>query len=154
MRTDPVPVMRADAGPKFGEGAPTLWTYLAGLTRGRFLLWMYFFWWAVVVVRYFDPSPRLWLTSAGVSVVIGIALYISTSRAGSTRVRLETWSVIRLFLTPFCVSSFSALVKNRGFIVVFSTHWQDAAIFASTAGVFGLVVLAARRMAGHSGSAA
>jgi hypothetical protein len=29
---------------------------------------------------------------------------------------------------PFCVSSFAALVKDRGFILVFSPDWRDLAI--------------------------
>src|SRR5580658_4913512 len=94
--------------------------YLANLSRGRLILWCYFIWYAVVLVRYFDPSARLWLTSAGLSLIIGFALYISTARAGANRVKLERWQVIRLFLMPFCVSSFSALVKGRGFVLIFS----------------------------------
>ncbi len=38
-----------------------LWSYLSGLSAGRFALWCYFIWWAVVLVRYFDPNPLLWL---------------------------------------------------------------------------------------------
>jgi hypothetical protein len=94
--------------------------YLANLSKGRLILWCYFLWYLVVLVRYFDSSPRLWLTSLGLSAIIGTALYISTARAGTSRVLLEPWQIVRLYLMPFCVSSFSALVKNRGFILVFS----------------------------------
>src|SRR5687768_18140294 len=89
--------------------------YLANLSAGRFVLWCYFIWWAVVLVRYFDPRPAIWLTSLGLSVIIGVALLINTTASGSARVRLEPWPTFRLFLTPFCVSSFAALVKDRGF---------------------------------------
>ena len=54
--------------------------YLARLTAGRLLLWCYLIWYLVVLVRYFDPEPRLWLTSAGMTVIIGVALYVSTTR--------------------------------------------------------------------------
>src|ERR1700761_4468205 len=94
--------------------------YLANLNAGRLILWCYFIWYLVVLVRYFDPSPRLWLTSLGLSAIIGMALFISTARAGTSQVKLERWQVIRLFMMPFCVSSFSALVKGKGFILVFS----------------------------------
>ena len=30
--------------------------------------------------------------------------------------------MFRLFVTPFCVSSFSMLIKNRGFILIFSRN--------------------------------
>src|SRR5580692_10086542 len=94
--------------------------YLTRLTTGRLILWCYFIWYVVVLVRYFDPSARLWLTSAGLSLIIGFALYISTAKAGLNQVKLERWQVFRLYLMPFCVSSFSALVKGRGFVLIFS----------------------------------
>jgi hypothetical protein len=94
--------------------------YLAKLSAGRLILWCYFIWYLVVLVRYFDPSPRLWLTSFGLSLIIGFALYISTAKAGATAVQLGRWQVIRLFMMPFCVSSFSALVKGRDFFLIFS----------------------------------
>jgi hypothetical protein len=99
--------------------------YLAGLSAGRLVLWCYFIWYLVVVVRYFDPSPWLWLTSLGLSLIIGLALLINTTRSGTQRVRLEAWPTFRLFLIPFCVSSFSALVKSGGFIAIFSPHWGE-----------------------------
>src|SRR6185436_16903217 len=94
--------------------------YLASLSTARLILWCYFIWYAVVLVRYFDPSPRLWLTSLGLSVIIGFALYLSTAGSGTTRVKFDRWQIFRLFLMPFCVSSFAALVKDHGFILVFS----------------------------------
>ena len=114
--------------------------YLSNLSTGRLILWCYFIWYLVVLVRYFDDSPRLWLTSLGLSLIIGFALYVSTAMAGSKRVTLDFWQTFRLFLMPFCVSSFAALVKGRGFILVFSPDRFDlglavllcAAFLAST----------------------
>lgn len=94
--------------------------YLTTLSTGRLILWCYFIWYAVVLVRYFDPAPRLWLTSIGLSVIIGVALYISTAATGTTKVKLDRWQTFRLFLMPFCVSSFAALVKGKGFMLIFS----------------------------------
>ncbi|MES2570443.1 MAG: hypothetical protein V4710_10370 [Verrucomicrobiota bacterium] len=91
--------------------------YFAALSTGRMVLWCYLIWYLVFAIRYFDPSPALWLTSAGISGIIGIALVISTSGG---RTRLDRWQIFRLFLMPFCVSSFSALIKGRGFFLVFS----------------------------------
>ena len=102
--------------------------YLAHLSAGRLVLWCYFIWWGVVLVRYFDPSPALWLTSAGLSLIIGTALLINTTASGTRRVSLEPWPTFRLFLTPFCVSSFSALVKGRGFFLIFSPRAADLLI--------------------------
>jgi hypothetical protein len=102
------------------SGNVMLIRYLANLSKGRLILWCYFIWYVVVLVRYFDASFRLWLTSLGLSLIIGVALFISTAKAGSARVELGRWQIIRLFLMPFCVSSFSALVKGRGFVLIFS----------------------------------
>jgi hypothetical protein len=121
--------------------------YLAGLTPGRTVLWCYFLWWATVLVRYFDPNPRIWLTSLGLSVIIGVALYINTTASGSARVRLQPWPTFRLFLTPFCVSSFAALVKDRGFFLIFSPRWEEMAAAAGACGLLGAVVLLAKRLA-------
>jgi hypothetical protein len=93
--------------------------YFGGLTSGRIVLWSYLIWYSVTVATHFDASPRLWLTSIGLSAIIGTALWISTrsSRTGTTE--LERWQVFRLFLMPFCVSSFAALVKDAGYVLVF-----------------------------------
>jgi hypothetical protein len=102
--------------------------YLSNLTAGRILLWCYLIWYLVVLVRYFDRSPTLWLTSLGISAIIGVALYVSTT--SSDRYQgggLGLWPTARLFMMPFCVSSFAALVKGQGFVLVFSRHWQDLA---------------------------
>jgi hypothetical protein len=122
-----------------------LWRYLGGLSAGRFALWCYFLWWTVVLVRYFDPNPRLWLTSLGLAVIIGAALYVNTTRSGTARVRLEPWPAFRLFLTPFCVSSFAALVKDRGFWLVFSPRWEETAAAAGACAALGALALAARK---------
>jgi hypothetical protein len=120
--------------------------YLAGLSRGRFILWCYFIWWVVVLIRYFDPSPEIWLTSLGLSVIIGTALYINTTVSGTSRVKLEPWPTFRLFLTPFCVSSFAALVKGRGFFLIFSPRWEEMAIALGACAALGAVALLARRL--------
>ena len=64
------------------------------------------------------------------------------TRSGQNRVRLEPWPTFRLFLTPFCVSSFAALVKGQGFWLVFSPKLMD------TAWAVGLCVLLAVAAAG------
>jgi hypothetical protein len=101
-----------------------LFAYLATLNGARQALWGYLIWYSVVLVRYFDPRPGLWLTSLGLSGIIGIALILSTAGTNATT-KLDRWQVFRLFLMPFCVSSFAALVKDRGFILVFSPDWRD-----------------------------
>jgi hypothetical protein len=126
--------------------------YLAGLSTGRYVLWCYLAYWLVVVVRYFDPSPRLWLTSVGVSGIVGVALYLSTTRAGRLPVPLGRWPTFRLFLMPFCVSSFSALVKPHEFVLVFAPRWPAVGWEVGTAAAawagLAVAVRLARRAAG------
>jgi len=104
--------------------------YLANLSAGRFVLWCYFIYWLLIVVRYFDPDPQIWLTSLGLSLIIGLALYLNTTRSGVVRVRLGRWPTFRLFLTPFCVSSFSAPVKGQRppFRLIFSPRLWDVGL--------------------------
>jgi hypothetical protein len=120
--------------------------YLTNLSKGRLILWCYFIWYLVVLERYFDPSPRLWLTSLGLSLIIGFALFVSTTAAGEKKVKLERWQVIRLFMMPFCVSSFSALVKGKGFILIFSPDPKEILIAVGfCAALCGTVALLKRR---------
>jgi len=97
-----------------------LLNYLRTLNTGRLILWCYFIWYLMVLIRYFDGKPSLWLTSLGLSGIIGYALYVSTTNCGKQKTELDRWQIFRLFLMPFCVSSFAALVKNQGFILIFS----------------------------------
>ena len=92
--------------------------YLRNLSVGKIVLWCYVIWYLVTLAHHFDPSPRLWLNSLGLSVVIGIGLVLSVSTQGGVK-SIERWQLVRLFLMPFCVSSFAALKKNQGFILVF-----------------------------------
>jgi len=120
--------------------------YLSNLSKGRLILWCYFIWYLVVLVRYFDPSPRLWLTSLGLSLIIGFALFVSTTAAGEKKLKLERWQVIRLFMMPFCVSSFSALVKGKGFFLIFSPNIEEILIAVGLSALLcGTVVVLKRR---------
>ena len=107
--------------------------YFANLTAGRAVLWCYLIWYLFFVTRYFDASRNLWLTSLGISGIIGIALIISTWDANA---RLKGWPLFRLFLMPFCVSSFSAIVKGRGFLLIFSPRMQENALALALCSAF------------------
>ena len=112
-----------------------VFSYLASLNGARQILWGYLIWYLVVIVRYFDPRPRLWITSLGLSGIIGFALILSTAGTNATT-RLDRWQLFRLFLMPFCVSSFAAVVKDHGFVLVFSPDWRDLTIGAALILVF------------------
>jgi len=126
------------------------------------VLWCYLIWYLVVLSCYFDPDPALWLTSAGLSLIIGIALNLNAragARAsvsggrdavldgatGSSAGTISRWQTIRFFLIPFCVSSFSSLVKGRGFVLVFSPQPAELAVSVAACALFCLAVALARR---------
>ena len=132
------------ATPRTGPHAPRVLRYLTRLNPARQILWCYLLWWLVVVARYFDPNLRLWLTSLGIAVIVGVALWLSTA-GGPDGVKLGRWQVFRLFLMPFCVSSFAALVKGRGFVLVFSPRVDELALGIGLCGAFCVVVWLAKR---------
>ena len=97
--------------------------YLAHLPPGKVALWCYLIWYLVTVVAHFDQSPGLWLNSLGISAVVGVALLLSVEAQPATPAR--RWQTFRLFLMPFCVSSFAALIKGQGYLLVFPARARE-----------------------------
>jgi hypothetical protein len=120
--------------------------YFANLRAAQHVLWCYLIWYLFVLARYFDGHPALWLSSLGISAIVGTALYVSTARAGHTRVRLERWQIARLYVMPLCVSSFAALIKGRGFILVFHPNVRDNVLAASACALFVVGTIVLRRL--------
>ncbi len=100
--------------------------YLYEIKLDKAILWCYLIWYILVVYFYFDSSSKIWINSVGISVVIGTGLILSvaSSNIGET----DHWQTFRLYLMPFCVSSFSALIKDQGFIVVVSPKIQETIV--------------------------
>jgi hypothetical protein len=119
-------------------------SYLRALPSPKLLLWCYFIWYGFVVVRYFEANLALWSTSLGLSAIIGTGLYVSTAYTGATRRVLGLWPVFRFYLMPFCVSSFAALIKDRGFILIFHPTARDNLLAASLCAAFCALVFAAK----------
>lgn len=114
--------------------------YLQSLSTGRIILWCYFIWWLVNIIHHFDTSLRIWLTSLGLSGIVGMALILSTRSSSASATKLDHWVVFRLFLMPFCVSSFAALVKDAGYVLVFPPSWQENAIGGGLIALFLLLL--------------
>jgi hypothetical protein len=115
--------------------------YFYQMKLGKAVLWCYCIWYAVVVYFYFDPSPKLWINSLGISAVIGTGLMLSVA---SKNGRPDNWQTFRLYLMPFCVSSFSALIKDQGFIVIFSPRLGETVIAVGLCLVFLAIVFAVK----------
>ncbi|RYY75765.1 MAG: hypothetical protein EOO52_09380 [Gammaproteobacteria bacterium] len=87
------------------------------------ILWCYLIWYFVTLYYHFDISPKLWINSLGISVVIGTALMLSVSRATA-----DYWQTFRLYWMPFAVSSFAALIKDQDYFIIFSPHRSEVFI--------------------------
>lgn len=120
--------------------------YFASLSAGKAILWCYLIWYLITAFNYFDPTPAIWLNSVGISAVIGFALILSVG--GAPLKSVDRWQTFRLFLMPFCVSSFSSLIKGQGFMLIVPPRpgQQLASVGACT--VFVLFVATLKRVAG------
>jgi hypothetical protein len=118
--------------------------YLANLPNGKVVLWCYLIWWANTVLHHFDPAPGIWLNSVGISAVIGVALILSTG--GMSSAARDKWQTFRLFAMPFCVSSFSSLIKGKNFILVFSPSPKELATALGLCLTFTVFVVRLRKV--------
>lgn len=116
--------------------------YLYEIKLGKAILWCYLIWYVVVVCFHFDPSPKLWINSMGISAIIGTGLLLSVS-SGEIGKR-DHWQTFRLYLMPFCVSSFSALIKEQGFIAVLSPKIEETLVSISCCVLFLSIILVIR----------
>jgi hypothetical protein len=119
--------------------------YFANLTAGKIVLWCFLLWYIATVIHHFDPAPAIWWNALGISAIIGIALYLSVREPG--RPPPDRWTIVRLFLMPFCVSSFSQLIKGKGFVLVFPPDLHEIGISLAACAVFVAAVLTLKRLA-------
>ena len=119
--------------------------YFANLSPGKTVLWCYLLWYLVNLGYEFDPSPQIWINSIGISIVIGFALMLSVATGSKTK--LDHWQIFRLFAMPFCVSSFSSLIKGKGFWLIVPPNPEQMAACVVACLLFVSVVTALK----HSG---
>lgn len=126
-------------------------TYFAGLSARKQILWCYLIWYLVTVYYRFDPSPALWINSIGISMIIGAGLILSVAAPAGQKA--DRWQIFRLFLMPFCVSSFAALIKGHGYIFVFPVVPVELLASVSACAIFVLCVFLLRKTVGKSPAA-
>ncbi|MBM0741427.1 hypothetical protein JOY44_07315 [Phormidium sp. CLA17] len=113
--------------------------YFYEIKLDKAILWCYLIWYFVVVWFHFDPSLKVWINAIGISVVIGTGLLLSVSSSAARNT--DHWQTFRLYLMPFCVSSFSTLIKDQGFAVVVPPNIQETLVALFGCGVFLSIVL-------------
>jgi hypothetical protein len=116
--------------------------YFGEIKLGRMVLWCYLIWYFVTLYYHFDASPKLWINSVGISLVIGTALMLSVNTAGKS----DIWQTFRLYWMPFAVSSFAALIKNQGYFVIFSPHLNEVITAVGACGIFLAMVAIIKRI--------
>ena len=123
--------------------------YVVQMPKGKIVLWCYLIWYVVTVILHFDPSPAIWLNSIGLSLVIGFALKLSVAGAADSpkAPRADRWQNMRLFLMPFCVSSFASLIKGKGYVLIAPPDLFELGISSAACLAFVLVVMALKGLA-------
>ncbi|MDT8448803.1 MAG: hypothetical protein RQ847_01395 [Wenzhouxiangellaceae bacterium] len=116
--------------------------HFAQLSSAMTALWLLLVWYVVMVWLHFESSPRLWLNSLAMSVVVGTALVLSVRHGGGPA--REFWRLFRLYAIPFCVSSFSALVRDDRFYAIFAPSFLENLAAAGGCTVFAAWLLLAR----------
>ena len=116
--------------------------YLANLTASKIALWCFLIWYLATVIHHFDATPAIWLNALGISAIIGVALYLSVREPGKPPP--DNWTTLRLFLMPFCVSSFSSLIKGKGFVLIFPPSLHENAMALAACALFVVSVVIAR----------
>lgn len=114
--------------------------YFIQLENTKLILWCYLIWYLGMATQYFTPSTETWLNAFGISICVGFALFISTGPASIERLVKRFWETFRLFACPFLVASFSAMVKGKGFIILFSPILEENITVATACMIFVLAV--------------
>jgi hypothetical protein len=118
--------------------------YLSALKPGKIVLWCFLIWYLATVFHHFDATPSIWLNALGISAIIGVALYLSVREPG--RPPPDRWTIMRLLLMPFCVSSFSQLIKGKGFVLIFPPSVHEIAVSLAACAVFVFAVAVIKRV--------
>ena len=119
--------------------------YLARLSVGGMVLWFYLIWYLVIVIRYFDPSPALWPSSLGISLIIGTALLINASTSRQSVKTIEFRPAFRVFSHAILRFRFFGVIKGRSFYLIFSPQINDRLVASALCAMLWITRYASRR---------
>jgi len=120
--------------------------YFQTLPIGILALWCYIIWYMVMVTYYFKADFALWRNSVGLSLIVGIALVLATGPISLERMHKNFWQVFRLFLCPFCVSSFSSLTQGKDFLLLISPIFEENLLAFSLCFFFCSIVYSVKKL--------
>lgn len=119
--------------------------YLASLDARRTVLWSAFLWYLAMAFRYGEFEPSVWQHSVGIAVVVGVILTLNAAPPRGRVRDLGLWAVLRFFLIPFCVASFSAFARGHAFVLIFPAKLAENIVAGSLIAVFCVLVWLAKR---------
>lgn len=120
--------------------------YFVSLDRRRIMLWCAFLWYVMMAVRYADRDLSLWLHSLGIAAIVGVILALNAAPANGRIRDLGFWPVLRFFLIPFCVASFSAFAKGHAFFLIFPMNLAETLTSGAILALFCVGVWVARKL--------
>lgn len=124
-------------------------TYLANLRLPMIVLWCYFSWFLAMMLFYFEFDPGVWLTSVGISLIIGVAYNLNALSGIQAEKKIDGWIVFRFFFMPLCVSSFAGLIKGQGFFMIFPPRLIENLVGLAFCLIFLLALGLAKALAKH-----
>eukprot|EP00455_Lapot_gusevi_P026561 TRINITY_DN28018_c0_g1_i1.p1 TRINITY_DN28018_c0_g1~~TRINITY_DN28018_c0_g1_i1.p1 ORF type:complete len:152 (+),score=7.71 TRINITY_DN28018_c0_g1_i1:53-508(+) len=118
--------------------------------KPQIILLLTYFTWYVWIASHFplDPSARTkqWGTAILISVLVGLALNANSySPPLKQYITLHRWAIMRFFLIPLCVSSYSSIAVQYKFIALFPVEdWTTGLIGVGATGGMMLLLIGAR----------
>jgi len=122
-----------------------MFSYLYQLRVDKLLLWFYLIWYLTISTIYFSSDVMIWLTAAGLALIVGFALLLNNTGWPINFSTINRWQIMRFFLIPFCVSSYSILIRDKGCILIFPPDLKTNVIALSTMGCFFIFVLLTKK---------
>lgn len=127
------------------EMSSKFFSYIKNLSISKLILWFYFLWWLAISIHYFPPSSSMITNSLVMSFAVGIVLNLNAMGQKSWK-EMETWTIIRFFLIPFCVSFYASISQQHNFILLFPSELSPLLLGFSFCFVFTLFVFIAKRV--------
>lgn len=120
--------------------------YLASMDARRTVLWSALLWYLAMAIRYGERGLSVWQHSLGIAMIVGMMLALNAVPSGKRVRDLGFWPLLRFFLIPFCVASFSAFARGHAFVLIFPINLAENIAGGGLIGLFCALVWLAKRV--------
>mmetsp|Transcript_22031 Transcript_22031/g.32836 ORF Transcript_22031/g.32836 Transcript_22031/m.32836 type:complete len:182 (-) Transcript_22031:204-749(-) len=77
-------------------------------------VWWLTIWYLYILSFYGSADPKMWGSAVGIAIIIGCTLFSNMYYAPFDKfMEKNDWVVIRVFIIPFCVSSYSQVIQKK-----------------------------------------